>query len=48
MVLRARESRDEAERAMIERFAGARKAPQDLVMRARMVQLGRDAAGDRR
>jgi transposase len=39
MVLRARPSRDEDEQALIRRLARARKAPRDLVLRARMVEL---------
>ncbi|ANP56715.1 transposase [Streptomyces griseochromogenes] len=39
MVLRARPSRDESENQLVRRLARARKAPRDLVMRARMVEL---------
>ncbi|UQA97122.1 helix-turn-helix domain-containing protein [Streptomyces halobius] len=39
MVLRARPGRDDDELAVIRRLARARKAPRDLVMRARMVDL---------
>jgi transposase len=39
MVLRARPGRDAGELAVIRRLARARKAPRDLVMRARMVEL---------
>ncbi|MFI2352796.1 transposase [Streptomyces sp. NPDC019443] len=39
MVLRARQSRDKNEQAVVCRLARARKAPRDLVMRARMVEL---------
>ncbi|MFD0032905.1 helix-turn-helix domain-containing protein [Streptomyces sp. NPDC127172] len=39
MVLRARSGRDEDERAVVCRLSRARKAPRDVVMRARMVEL---------
>jgi transposase len=39
MVLRARQSRDEGEQAVIHRLSRARKAPRDVVMRARMIEL---------
>ncbi|MFE1315631.1 helix-turn-helix domain-containing protein, partial [Streptomyces sp. NPDC058755] len=39
MVLRARLSRDEGEQWVVRRLARARKAPRDLVLRARMVEL---------
>jgi Homeodomain-like domain-containing protein len=39
MVLRARQSRDEDEQAVIHRLSRARKAPRDVVMRARMIEL---------
>lgn len=39
MVLRARPGRDEDERAVVRRLSRARKAPRDVVMRARMVEL---------
>ncbi|MFF3327934.1 transposase [Streptomyces sp. NPDC002889] len=39
MVLRARLSRDENEQAVVCKLARARKAPRDLVMRARMIEL---------
>ncbi|WP_030980631.1 helix-turn-helix domain-containing protein [Streptomyces sp. NRRL S-1824] len=39
MVLRARQSRDSGEGSVVRRLARARKAPADLVMRARMVEL---------
>ncbi|WP_405911030.1 helix-turn-helix domain-containing protein [Streptomyces sp. NBC_00828] len=39
MVLRARPGRDEDERAVVRRMSRARKAPQDAVMRARMIEL---------
>jgi transposase len=39
VVLRARESRDSGEEAGVRRLARARKAPADLVLRARMVEL---------
>ncbi|WP_245882988.1 helix-turn-helix domain-containing protein [Streptomyces hyaluromycini] len=43
-MLRARESRDEGERALVRRLARARKAPRDLVERCRMVELSWGAA----
>ncbi|MHB6911530.1 hypothetical protein [Streptomyces sp. CB02959] len=42
MVLRARQSRDQDEEAVVRRLAWARKAPRDAVMRARMVELSWD------
>ncbi|MDO0936526.1 helix-turn-helix domain-containing protein [Streptomyces sp. DG2A-72] len=39
MVLRARPTRDEDERRVVRRLSRARKAPRDLVMRARMIEL---------
>ncbi|MEU9979331.1 helix-turn-helix domain-containing protein [Streptomyces sp. NPDC051014] len=39
MVLWARPERDEAERAVVRRLSRARKAPRDVVMRARMIEL---------
>jgi transposase len=39
VVLRARPSRDENEQRVVHRLAHARKAPRDLVQRARMVEL---------
>ncbi|WP_255306544.1 helix-turn-helix domain-containing protein [Streptomyces sp. Wb2n-11] len=39
MVLRARLSRDENEERVVRRLSRARKAPRDLVLRARMVDL---------
>jgi transposase len=39
MVLWARQSRDGDEEAVVRRLARARKAPRDLVMRARMLEL---------
>ena len=39
MVLWARPGRDEDERAVVRRLSRARKAPRDLVMRARMIEL---------
>ncbi|WP_406841602.1 helix-turn-helix domain-containing protein (plasmid) [Streptomyces sp. AHU1] len=39
MVLWARPGRDEEERAIVGRLARARKAPRDVVMRARMIEL---------
>lgn len=39
MVLRARPSRDGYEQAVVRRLARARKAPRDLVMRTRMIEL---------
>ncbi|MFF7790625.1 helix-turn-helix domain-containing protein [Streptomyces sp. NPDC007991] len=39
VVLRARPSRDESEEELVHRLARARKAPRDLVMRARMIEL---------
>ncbi|MFJ8004018.1 helix-turn-helix domain-containing protein [Streptomyces fagopyri] len=39
MVLWARPGRDEDERAVVRRLARARKAPRDVVMRARMIEL---------
>jgi hypothetical protein len=39
VVLRARPNRDEDERAVVRRLSRARKAPRDLVTRARMVEL---------
>ncbi|MGW7201867.1 helix-turn-helix domain-containing protein [Streptomyces chryseus] len=39
MVLRARLSRDEHEERVVRRLSRARKAPRDLVLRARMVDL---------
>ncbi|MFF1713934.1 transposase [Streptomyces sp. NPDC058268] len=39
MVLRARPGRDEDERVVVGRLLRARKAPRDVVMRARMVEL---------
>lgn len=39
MVLWARPGRDEDERAVVRRLSRARKAPRDVVMRARMVEL---------
>ncbi|MEU8990460.1 helix-turn-helix domain-containing protein [Streptomyces sp. NPDC048558] len=39
MVLRARPTRDEDERRVVRRLSRARKAPRDLAMRARMVEL---------
>ncbi|WP_308377972.1 helix-turn-helix domain-containing protein [Streptomyces sp. ISL-98] len=39
MVLRARPSRDENEQRVVRRLSRARKAPRDLVVRARMVEL---------
>ncbi|MCZ4612081.1 helix-turn-helix domain-containing protein [Streptomyces sp. Lzd4kr] len=39
MVLRARPGRDEDELALVRRLSRARKAPRDVVMRARMIEL---------
>ncbi|MEU6033761.1 helix-turn-helix domain-containing protein [Streptomyces tauricus] len=39
MVLWARPGRDEDERVLVRRLSRARKAPRDVVMRARMVEL---------
>jgi transposase len=39
MVLRARLGRDEDERMVVHRLSRARKAPRDVVMRARMIEL---------
>ncbi|MFK8906761.1 transposase [Streptomyces sp. YS-3] len=39
VVLRARPSRDENEQRVVHRLSRARKAPRDLVLRARMVEL---------
>ncbi|MFE9539676.1 transposase [Streptomyces sp. NPDC006691] len=39
VVLRARQSRDENEERVVRRLSRARKAPRDLVLRARMVEL---------
>ncbi|MFF8868352.1 transposase [Streptomyces sp. NPDC015139] len=39
VVLRARPSRDENEQRLVRRLSRARKAPRDLVVRARMVEL---------
>ncbi|MFH9075822.1 helix-turn-helix domain-containing protein [Streptomyces alboflavus] len=39
VLVKARPSRGKAERALIERLTRARKAPRDLVVRARMVEL---------
>ncbi|MGQ4379730.1 helix-turn-helix domain-containing protein [Streptomyces sp. SAS_267] len=39
MVLRARLRRDEGEQRFVDRLAQARKAPRDLVLRARMLEL---------
>ncbi|MFE6057118.1 helix-turn-helix domain-containing protein [Kitasatospora sp. NPDC056446] len=39
MVLQARQGRDSGEEAVVRRLARARKAPADLVLRARMVEL---------
>lgn len=39
VVLRARPSRDESELRLVHRLSRARKAPRDLVLRARMVEL---------
>ncbi|MER5399843.1 helix-turn-helix domain-containing protein [Streptomyces sp. NPDC002599] len=39
MVLWARPERDEDERAVVRRLSRARKAPRDVVMRARMIEL---------
>ncbi|MEU6682772.1 helix-turn-helix domain-containing protein [Streptomyces sp. NPDC046832] len=39
VVLRARRSRDENEQQLVLRLSRARKAPRDLVVRARMIEL---------